>query len=32
MSEFEKTIAYYKESSDEDLRVAKKLFDDKEFR
>ena len=31
MSEFEKTIAYYKESSDKDLIVAKKLFNDKEF-
>ena len=31
MSEFEKTIAYYKESSDKDWKFAKKLFDDKEF-
>lgn len=31
MSDLERTIAYYQESSDEDLRVAKKLFEDKEF-
>ena len=31
MSEFEKTILYFQESSEGDWRVAKKLFDDKEF-
>ena len=31
MSEFEKTIQYYQESSDSDWRVAKKLFDEEEF-
>lgn len=31
MSEFKKTITYYQESSDSDFKVAKKLFNDKEF-
>jgi len=30
MSEFEKTIAYYKESSEKDWKFAKKLFEDKD--
>ncbi|MEK7117802.1 MAG: HEPN domain-containing protein [Patescibacteria group bacterium] len=31
VSDFEKTIAYYEESSEKDLIVAKKLFNDREF-
>jgi len=31
MSDLERTIAYYTESSDRDFEVAKKLFDNREF-
>lgn len=31
MSEFQKTITYYQESSNNDFKVAKKLFNNKEF-
>ncbi len=31
MSEFEKIIKYYQESSDNDFKIAEKLFTDKEF-
>ena len=31
MSDFEKTILFYKESSDNDYAVAQKLFDQNEF-
>lgn len=31
MTQFEKTVAYFRESSDEDLKIAQKLFSSKDY-